>query len=126
RRSTGARRSRSGRNTRGPASARSRRRGWRSASRSPRSSGGRSRPAIASCAPTNTARRSDVGLLRAWNYIEKAVQITALSAVIREALIRALFVREDRVLPRDLIGDLNHVPPVTVTVKDDGELRTLV
>jgi hypothetical protein len=72
------------------------------------------------------ARRSDVGLLRDWNYIEKAVQIPALSEVIREALIRALFVRDDRVLPRDLIGDLNRVPPVTVKVKDDGEVRKLV
>ena len=67
-----------------------------------------------------------MGLLRDWNYIEKAVQIPALSEVIREALIRALFVRDDRVLPRDLIGDLNRVPPVTVKVKDDGEVRKLV
>src|SRR5712691_10494811 len=126
RRSTEARRSRSGRNIRGPASARSRRREWRSGWRSPRSFGGQSRPGIASCAPTNMARRSDVGLLRDWHYIEKAVQIPALSEVIREALIRALFVRDDRVLPRDLIGDLNRVPPVTVKVKDDGEVRKLV
>ena len=48
-----------------------------------------------------------MGLLRDWNYVERAVQIPALSEVIREALIRALFVRDDRVLPRDLIGDLN-------------------
>ncbi len=67
-----------------------------------------------------------MGLLRDWHYIEKAVQIPALSEVIREALIRALFVRDDRVLPRDLIGDLNRVPPVTVKVKDDGEVRKLV
>src|SRR5712692_7797860 len=126
RRSTEARRSRSGRNIRGPASARSRRREWRSGWRSPRSFGGQSRPGIASCAPTNMARRSDVGLLRDWHYIEKAVQIPALSEMIREALIRALFVRDDRVLPRDLIGDLNRVPPVTVKVKDDGEVRKLV
>src|SRR5712691_676216 len=126
RRSTEARRSRSGRNIRGPAFARSRRRGWRSAWTSPRSSDGQSPPGTASCAPTSTARRSDVGLLRDWNYIEKAVQIPALSEVIRETLIRALFVRDDRVLPRDLIGDLNRVPPVTVKVKDDGEVRKLV
>jgi len=67
-----------------------------------------------------------VGLLRDWNYIERAVQIPALSEVIREALIRALFVRDDRVLPKDLIADLNRVPPVTVKVKDDGEVRKLV
>src|SRR5207249_5316239 len=34
--------------------------------------------------------------------------------------------RDDRVLPRDLIADLNRVPPVTVKVKDDGEVRKLV
>src|SRR5205809_5261309 len=126
RRSTEARRSRSGRSTRGPASGRSRRPGWRSDSSSPRSSGARSRRGIASSAPTSTARRNDVGLLRDWNYIERAVQIPALSEVIREALIRALFVRDDRVLPADLIGDLNRVPRVTVKVKDDGEVRKLV
>lgn len=67
-----------------------------------------------------------MGLLRDWNYIEKAVEIPALSELIREALIRALFVRDDRVLPKDLIADLNRVPPVTVKVKDDGEVRKLV
>ncbi len=67
-----------------------------------------------------------MGLLRDWNYIENAVHIPALSEVIREALIRALFVRDDRVLPRDLIADLSRLPPVTVKVKDDGEVRKLV
>ena len=67
-----------------------------------------------------------MGLLRDWHYIEKAVHIPALSEVIRDALIRALFVRDDRVLPRDLIADLSRVPPVTVKVKDDGEVRKLV
>src|SRR5436309_5445213 len=126
RRSTEARRSRSGRSTPGPAFGRSRPQGWRWAWRSRPSCGGRSRRAIASSERMNTRRRSDVGLLRDWNYIERAVQIPALSEVIREALIRALFVRDDRVLPRDLIGDLNRVPPVTVKVKDDGEVRKLV
>lgn len=67
-----------------------------------------------------------MGLLRDWHYIEKAVQIPALSEVIRETLIRALFVRDDRVLPKDLIADLGRVPQVTVKVKDDGEVRKLV
>ena len=67
-----------------------------------------------------------MGLLRDWHYIDKAVQIPALSEVIREALIRALFVRDDRVLPKDLIADLSRGPPVTVKVKDDGEVRKLV
>src|SRR5437879_13222693 len=64
-----------------------------------------------------------MGLLRDWHYVEKAVQIPALAELIREALIHALFVRDDRVLPPDLIADLNRVPPVTVKGKDDGEVR---
>lgn len=67
-----------------------------------------------------------MGLLRDWHYIEKAVEVPALAEMIREALIRALFVRDDRVLPRNLIADLNRVPPVTVKVRDDGEVRKLV
>ncbi|TLZ67976.1 MAG: FAD-binding oxidoreductase, partial [Methanobacteriota archaeon] len=67
-----------------------------------------------------------MGLLRDWHYIEKAVEIPALSEVIRESLIRALFVRDDRLLPKDLIADLNRLPPVTVKVKDDSEVRKLV
>src|SRR5207253_2597526 len=45
-----------------------------------------------------------MGLLRDWHYVEKAVQIPALAELIREALIHALFVRDDRVLPLDLTG----------------------
>src|SRR6267378_4020230 len=67
-----------------------------------------------------------MGLLRDWHYVERAVQIPALAELIREALIRALFVRDDRVLPPDLIADLNRVPPVTVKVKEDAEVRKLV
>jgi FAD/FMN-containing dehydrogenase len=46
--------------------------------------------------------------------------------MIREALIRALFVRNDRVLPREIIADLTTSPRVTVKVKDDAEVRKLV
>src|SRR5437667_10419896 len=67
-----------------------------------------------------------MGLLRDWHYVEKAVQIPALAELIREALIHALFVRDDRVLPRDLLADLIRVRPVTVKVKEDAEVRTLV
>lgn len=67
-----------------------------------------------------------MGLLRDWHYIEKAVEIPALSEMIRDALIRALFVRDDRVLPANLVADLSHTPTVTVKVKDDGEVRKLV
>jgi len=67
-----------------------------------------------------------VGLLKDWNYVEQAVRIPALAELIREALIRALFVRDDRVLPASIIGDLNRLPPVTVKVKEDGEVRKLI
>ena len=67
-----------------------------------------------------------MGLLRDWNYIERATEIPALSEMIREALIRALFVRNDRVLPREIIADLTREPRVTIKVKDDGEIRKLV
>lgn len=67
-----------------------------------------------------------MGLLRDWNYIEAATEIPALSEMIREALIHALFVRNDRVLPREIIADLTRTPVVTVKVKDDADLRKLV
>ncbi len=67
-----------------------------------------------------------MGLLRDWNYIEAATQIPALSEMIREALIHALFVRNDRVLPREIIADLARTPAVTIKVKDDTDLRKLV
>ncbi len=67
-----------------------------------------------------------MGLLRDWNSIEAATEIPALSEMIREALIHALFVRNDRVLPREIIADLTRTPAVTVKVKDDADLRKLV
>ena len=67
-----------------------------------------------------------MGLLRDWNYIEAATAIPALSEMIREALIHALFVRNDRVLPREIIADLTRTPAVTVRIKDDTDLRKLV
>ncbi len=67
-----------------------------------------------------------MGLLRDWNYIEAATEIPALSEMIREALIHALFVRNDRVLPREIIADLTRAPAVTVKIKEDADLRKLV
>ena len=46
--------------------------------------------------------------------------------MIREALIHALFVRNDRVLPREIIADLTRGPAVTVKIKDEADLRKLV
>lgn len=67
-----------------------------------------------------------MGLLRDWNYIEEATRIPAFSELVREALIRALFVRDDRVLPSAIVGTLSRAPAVTVKVKDDTEVRKLV
>ncbi|HII39856.1 MAG TPA: FAD-binding oxidoreductase [Thermoplasmata archaeon] len=67
-----------------------------------------------------------MGLLRDWNYIEAATEIPALSEMIREALIHALFVRNDRVLPREIIADLTRTPAVTVKIRDDTDVRKLV
>ena len=67
-----------------------------------------------------------MGLLRDWNYIEAATEIPALSEMIREALIHALFVRNDRVLPREIVADLTRTPAVTVKIKDEEDLRKLI
>ncbi len=67
-----------------------------------------------------------MGFLRDWTFIEDATRIPALSEMIREALIRAIFVRDDRVLTREIVGDLTRTPAVTIKVKDDGEIRKVV
>ena len=67
-----------------------------------------------------------MGLLRDWAFVEAAVRIPALRDVVREALIRAMFTRDDRVLPREIVADLGRTPAVTVKVKDDAEVRKLV
>lgn len=67
-----------------------------------------------------------MGLLRDWTFIEDATRIPALRDVVRDALIRAVFTRDDRVLPREIVADLSRTPAVTVKVKDDGEVRKLV
>jgi FAD/FMN-containing dehydrogenase len=67
-----------------------------------------------------------MALLRDWTFVEEATRIPALRDVVRDALIRAVFTRDDRVLPRNIIADLSRAPAVTVKVKDDGEVRKLV
>ncbi|MGQ0796372.1 MAG: FAD-binding oxidoreductase [Methanobacteriota archaeon] len=67
-----------------------------------------------------------MGLLRDWTFIEEAVRIPALRDVVREALIKAVFTRDDRVLPREIIARLTRAPAATVKVKDDAEIRKLV
>ncbi|OGS49214.1 MAG: hypothetical protein A3K68_05820 [Euryarchaeota archaeon RBG_16_68_13] len=67
-----------------------------------------------------------MGLLRDWAFIEDMTRIPALSELVREALIKALFTRDDRVLPPAIVGTLSKTPAVTVKVKDDAEVRKLV
>jgi FAD/FMN-containing dehydrogenase len=67
-----------------------------------------------------------MGLLRDWTFIEEAVRIPALREVVRDTLIRAVFTRDDRVLPRPIVARLSRSPAVTVKVKDDAEIRKLV
>ncbi len=67
-----------------------------------------------------------MGLLRDWTFIEEAVRIAALREMVREALIRAVFVRDDRALPPRIVADLTRTPAVTVKVKADGEVRRLI
>ena len=67
-----------------------------------------------------------MGLLRDWTFVEEATRIPALSELVREALIRAMFVRDDRALPAGIVGALSQSPSVTVKVKDDVEVRKLV
>ena len=67
-----------------------------------------------------------MGLLRDWTFVEERTRIPALSEIVREALVRALFCRDDRVLPREVIAVLSRPPAVTVKVHDDGEIRKLV
>lgn len=68
----------------------------------------------------------DVGFLRDWTFIEEATRVPALAEMVREALVRAVFVRDDRALTREIVETLSRPPAVTVKVKDDGEIRKLV
>ena len=53
-------------------------------------------------------------------------EVPALREMIRESLIDALFTRNDRVLPKDIVAVLSREPSVTVKVKSDTEVQKLV
>lgn len=67
-----------------------------------------------------------MGLLKDFAFVESAAAAPALAEMIREDLIRALFVRDDRVLPKTVVAPLSKGPSVTVKVKDDDDVRRLV
>jgi len=67
-----------------------------------------------------------MGLLKDYAFVESAAAAPALAEVIREDLIRALFVRDDRMLPRDVVAPLAKGPAITVKVKTEDDVRRLV
>lgn len=67
-----------------------------------------------------------MGLLVDRAFIDSVTAIPALREMIRESLIDALFTRNDRVLPKDIVAVLSREPSVTVKVKSDNEVQKLV
>lgn len=67
-----------------------------------------------------------MGLVRDLKLVEDATAIPALREVVREALIRAMFVRDERALPKDVVQVLRRKADVIVKVKDELEVREAV
>ena len=67
-----------------------------------------------------------MGLLVDRAYIDAVTAAPALREMIRESLIEALFTRNDRVLPREIVAVLSREPSVTVKVKSDNEVQKLI
>ncbi|TLZ50851.1 MAG: FAD-binding oxidoreductase [Methanobacteriota archaeon] len=67
-----------------------------------------------------------MGLVRDLQLVQDATAIPALREVVREALIRAMFVRDERALPKDVVRVLTRKADVTVRVKDEIEVREAV
>ena len=67
-----------------------------------------------------------MGLLVDRAFIDSATAAPALRETIREALVEALFTRDDRVLPKEIIAVLSRAPAVTVKVKSDADVQKLV
>lgn len=66
-----------------------------------------------------------MGLLKDTAFIDSATAVPALAEVVRESLIRAVFTRDERVLPKELIRALVRGPGVTLRVRDEEEVRRL-
>ena len=67
-----------------------------------------------------------MGLLVDRAFIDAVTAAPALREMIRESLIDALFTRNDRVLPKDIVAVLSREPSVTVKVKSDHEVQKLI
>lgn len=67
-----------------------------------------------------------MGLVRDLRLVKDATAIPALREVVRERLIRALFVRDERALPKDVVRILRQKADVVVRAKDEIEVREVV
>ena len=67
-----------------------------------------------------------MALLRDLKLVREATAIPALREVVREALIRAMFVRDERALPKDVVRVLRRKADVVVRVKDEIEVREAI
>ena len=67
-----------------------------------------------------------MGLLVDRAFIDAATSAPALREMIRETLVEALFTRNDRVLPRDIVAVLARQPSITVKVRSDTDVQKLV
>lgn len=67
-----------------------------------------------------------MGLLVDRAFVDSVTEAPALREMIRESLIEALFTRNDRVLPREIVAVLSREPSVTVKVKSDHEIQRLL
>jgi len=67
-----------------------------------------------------------MSLLRDLRFLEDATAIPALREVVREALIRAMFVREERALPKDVVRILTRRADVIAKVTDEVEVREAI
>ncbi len=67
-----------------------------------------------------------MGLLVDRAFVDAATSVPGLREMIRDALIEALFTRNDRVLPPGIVAVLGRAPAVTMKPKSDLELQKLV
>jgi FAD/FMN-containing dehydrogenase len=67
-----------------------------------------------------------MGLLVDRAFIDAVTAAPALREMIRDSLIEALFTRNDRLLPKDIVAVLSREPSVTVKVKSDNEVQKLI
>ncbi len=67
-----------------------------------------------------------MGLLVDRAFIDAATNVPTLRERVRDAIVEAMFTRDDRVLPKDIIAVLSRAPAVTVKVKSDTDVQKLV